>query len=124
MKRVLLLLVLAGCPKGMNSAGGGFRVFFPDADAMNTLHYTVGAHSQAKPSADCKVNGVDARWATTGAQVTTGLLPPGMQMEDGAIVGVPSAAGTYKATIRYTGVTCGATPTDDKLVHVTIVVSG
>jgi hypothetical protein len=105
----------------MGSGSGGFRVFFPDADAMDVLHVHVGAHVQAKPNADCKVNGVEARWATTGAQVTTGQLPPGMHVEDGAIVGVPLDVGTYKATIRYSGVTCGGAPIDDKLVHVTVV---
>ncbi|MFN0245928.1 MAG: hypothetical protein ACKV2T_03405 [Kofleriaceae bacterium] len=127
MKRLALvwLAVLAACPppKGPGTATG-FRVIYPDAEPSRGLVVTVGERMQAKPAAqDCTgADGGEARWATTGARVTTGELPPGLVIEDGAIGGVPSREGTYKVTIRFAGVTCGSMRTDDKLVHITIVV--
>lgn len=102
-----------------------FRVFYPDAESSpRGLVVKQGERMQAKPAAQaCKgTDGGEGRWATTGARVTTGELPPGLVIEDGAIAGIPTTIGTYKATIRFSGVTCATTPTDDKLVHVTIVV--
>lgn len=127
MKRFAVLLVLlAACPppKG-GGMTGGFRVFYPDAEnSPRGLVVKAGARMQAKPAAaDCKgPDGGEGRWATTGARVTTGALPPGLVIEDGAIAGVPTTPGTYKATIRFSGVTCATQPSDDKLVHVTILV--
>lgn len=103
----------------------GFRVFYPDAEnSPRGLVVKVGERMQAKPAAqDCKgPDGSEARWTNTGTKITTGELPPGLVIEDGAIGGVPTTEGTYKATIRFSGVTCASQPTDDKLVHVTIVV--
>lgn len=128
MKRLVLLLVLAACPPPKSGGmTGGFRVFYPDAESSpRGLVIKVGARMQAKPAAqECKgADGGEGRWATTGARVTTGELPPGLVIEDGAIAGVPTTPGTYKATIRFSGVTCASTPTDDKLVHITIIVEG
>ncbi len=127
MKRLLAILVLlAACPppKGGGMATG-FRVFYPDAEnSPRGLVITVGERMQAKPAAqDCKgADGAEGRWANTGARVTTGELPPGLVIEDGAIAGVPTKEGTFKATIRFSGVTCASQPTDDKLVHITIIV--
>jgi hypothetical protein len=130
MKRLALLslfaLLVTACPppKG-GGMTGGFRVFYPDAEnSPRGLVIKVGERMQAKPAAqDCTgADGGEGRWANTGARVTTGELPPGLVIEDGAIAGVPSKEGTYKATIRFSGVTCATQPTDDKLVHVTIVV--
>jgi hypothetical protein len=128
MKRLALLAVLglAACPPiKPGSMASGFRVFYPDAEnSPRGLVIKEGAHMQAKPAAqECKgADGAEARWANTGARVTTGELPPGLIIEDGAIAGVPTKAGTFRATIRFSGVTCASTPSDDKLVHVTIVV--
>ncbi len=128
MKRfAIAIALLAACPppKGGGGMAGGFRVFYPDAEnSPRGLVIKVGERMQAKPAAqDCKgPDGSEARWTNTGTKVTTGELPPGLVIEDGAIAGVPTKAGTYKATIRFSGVTCATLPTDDKLVHVTIVV--
>jgi hypothetical protein len=126
MKRLALALVLlAACPppKG-GTTPDGFRVTYPDAETPRGLVLKVGDRMQAKPAAQActGTDGGEGRWATTGARVTTGELPPGLVIEDGAIAGVPSKEGTYKATIRFSGVTCASAPTDDKLVHITIVV--
>lgn len=120
-----LVVLLAACPPPKAGMATGFRVFYPDAESSpRGLVIKVGERMQAKPAAqDCKgPDGGEGRWANTGAKVTTGELPPGLVIEDGAIAGVPSKEGTYKATIRFSGVTCATQPTDDKLVHVTIVV--
>jgi hypothetical protein len=128
MKRFALLIVLlAACPppKSGGGMGTGFRVFYPDAEnSPRGLVIKVGQRMQAKPAAqECTgPDGAEARWANTGARVTTGALPPGLVIEDGAIAGVPTTPGTYKATIRFSGVTCASAPTDDKLVHITIIV--
>ncbi len=120
------LVLLAACPppKGGGLGGDAFRVIYPDADTPRGLVVKVGEHMQAKPAAqDCTgPDGAEGRWTNTGTKVTTGELPPGLVIEDGAIAGVPSKEGTYQVTIRFTGVTCASAPTDDKLVHVTIVV--
>jgi len=123
MKRWLVVMLAActhasgagGGPGG--DTGGGFRVFYPDTSAK------VGKHFQAKPSADCKRDdGTDARWAATGARVASGELPPGLVIEDAAIGGVATKAGTYSAKITVTGVTCAGKPQPDQTVDVTIAV--
>jgi hypothetical protein len=121
------LVLLAACPppKGGGFGGNAFRVIYPDAESSpRGLVLKVGERMQAKPAAqNCTgTDGGEGRWATTGARVTTGELPPGLVIEDGAIAGVPSKEGTFKATIRFSGVTCASAPTDDKLVHITIIV--
>ncbi len=109
------MLLVACTPAG--GAGGGFRVFYPDSPAK------VGKHYQVKPSADCKRDdGSDARWTTGGASVESGALPPGLELEDGAINGAPTKAGTYNARIAVTGVTCGGKTLPDQHVDVSITV--
>lgn len=129
MKRIawlgLVALVLSACPPPKTgSTPTSFRVFYPDAETTRGLVVRVGERIQAKPAAqDCKgTDGIEARWATTGARVTTGELPPGIVIEDGALAGVATTPGTYQVTIRFSGVTCASAPTDDKLVHLTIIV--
>lgn len=126
MKRLVMvvavIVLVAGCPKG-GTSGGGFRVFYPDANSTG-LRAKVGARMQARPAADCKnTEGVDARWANTGARVAVGELPGGLVIEDGAIAGVPKAAGTFHASVVFTGITCAAAPIADQTVDVTIIVS-
>ena len=114
--RIALLSMLA-CAHGGGGATAGFRVFYPDTTAK------VGGHFQAKPSADCKRDdGSDARWAAVGARVEHGELPPGLVIEDAAIGGVPTKAGTYSLTLLVTGVTCASKPLPDQHVDVTLVV--
>lgn len=124
MKRVVVAIVLvAGCAKASNGGGGGFRVFYPDAGTSG-IRAKAGARVQAKPAADCRnIEGIEARWANTGAQVTSGELPPGLVIEDGAIAGAPTAAGTWRVTVKFTGVTCAAAPVADQTVDVEISVS-
>jgi hypothetical protein len=112
-----LLISLAACAHGGAGTTSGFRVFYPDTTAK------VGGHFQAKPSADCKHDdGSDARWAAVGARVEHGELPPGLVIEDAAIAGVPTKAGTYSLTLIVTGVTCASKPLPDQHVDVTLVV--
>lgn len=128
MKRLALasIVLLAACPPPKpGTMATGFRVFYPDAEnSPRGLVVKLGEHMQAKPAAqNCTgADGGEGRWTNTGTKVTTGELPPGLVIEDGAIAGVPTKEGTYKATIRFSGVTCATQPTDDKLVHITIVV--
>jgi len=115
-------LFVVGCAKP-GGGGGGFRVFYPDAGTRG-IRAKVGARVQAKPAADCRnVEGALARWANTGAQLAAGELPPGLAIEDGAIAGAPTAAGTWRVTVKFTGVTCAAAPVTDQLVDVEISVS-
>ena len=113
------LFLLAACthPGGAAGSSGAFRVFYPDTQTK------VGKHFQAKPSADCKYdNGNDARWAASGARVKSGDLPPGLTIEDAAIAGVPSKAGSYQVKLVVTGVTCGGKTFPDQEVDVAITV--
>jgi len=123
MNRLVVAIVLVvGCAKA-GGGGGGFRVFYPDAGSGG-IRAKVGARMQARPAADChNAEGVEARWANTGAHVVAGELPPGLVIEDGAIAGVPKTAGAYRASVRFTGVTCGTAPVADQTVDVAISVS-
>ena len=92
-------------------------MFYPDQPAK------VGKHYQVKPSADCThEDGSEARWATTGASVESGELPPGVSIEDGALNGTPTKPGTYHARLAVTGVTCASKPQPDQHVDVTVTV--
>ena len=113
------LFVLAACahPGGGASGGGGFRVVYPDTQTK------VGKHFQAKPSAECKYdNGNDARWAASGAKVASGDLPPGLTIEDAAIAGIPTKAGSYHVKLTVSGVTCAGKTLPDQDVDVAITV--
>lgn len=124
MRWALLALVLAGCPKPKGPGGedGGFRVFYPDAGARG-LRAKKGERLQAKPAATCTyADGREARWASTGAHVEQGELAPGLVLEDGAIGGVPTATGSFTATVQFSGVTCAGKPQPDQHVPVAITV--
>jgi hypothetical protein len=117
------VIALAACTPaatgggGSSGGGGGFRVFYPDAKAK------IGKHYQVKPAAECKRDdGSDARWTSGAARVESGALPPGVEIEDGALNGAPTKAGTYNARIAVTGVTCAGKAMDDQHVDVTITV--
>jgi hypothetical protein len=100
----------------------GFRVTYPDAGAKG-LRATKGKRLQAKPAATCFYpDGREARWASTGARVEQGALAPGLVLEDGAIGGVPTEAGVFSATIKFSGVTCAGKQEPDQHVDVAITV--
>jgi hypothetical protein len=122
MNWVIAVCVLAwGCARP--SSTGEFRVFYPDASARG-LRARVGERMEASPAADCfNKEGSKARWATTGARVVSGELPPGLEIADGAIAGAPTKAGTWNATIRFAGVTCATSPVADQTIDVKIVVT-
>lgn len=124
-----MLALLVGCP-GPNRGGGSgaddvatFRVFYPDQPAAG-FRAQVGKRFQIKPVASCThASGRDARWTMTGASIDGGGLPPGLAIEDGAIGGVPSAAGTYDLKVRFSGVTCAGEAHDEVVVDVKIAVA-
>jgi len=127
MTRVVLVLavLLTSCAKPDGpQRDAPFRVFYPDAGPRG-LGLTLGERMQAKPAADCQgADGRDARWANTGARLAKGDLPPGLVIEDSAIAGVPTTAGSWQVTLTFTGVTCSAKPMPDQTVDVAITVSG
>jgi len=114
------VVLVMGCPKPKAPGGdGGFRVFYPDSS--RTLH--TGKRMQFKPAAQCTYpDGREAHWADTGASVEQGALAPGLVLEDGAIAGVPTTAGSYAVTIQFAGVTCAGKPQTDQHVAITLVV--
>jgi hypothetical protein len=124
--RPLALLVLVACmPHGGADDPGAFRVFYPDARAGAPAAFSIkhGAHVQLKPSAQCHYpDGKDARWTMTGARVVDGELPPGLALEDGAIVGAAKLGGSWQATIVFTGVTCAGKAQPDANLAVAIAV--
>ena len=117
-KHWLVPIALAACAHaGPGSGSAGFRVFYPEQTAR------AGQHVELKPAADCNYDsGREARWTTTGAHVSTGALPPGVAIVDGALSGVPKQAGTFTATIVFEGVTCAGKPQPDQQVDVHVVV--
>jgi len=120
-------LFAAACSAGAHGGAGGgttsgFKVFYPDMPAGG-FHAKVGKRFYAKPVGNCRYDdGRDAHWAMTGAKVSTGKLPPGLALEDGAISGVPVEAGSFALQIELTGLTCKSQPFDAQTVDVTIVV--
>src|SRR4029079_13649422 len=101
MRLAMLWGLAAACSASTHGGGAagpaGFRVFYPDMPA-DGFHAKVGKRFYAKPVGNCRYDdGRDAHWAMTGAKVTTGKLPPGLALEDGAISGVPVEAGTFAA---------------------------
>jgi hypothetical protein len=109
---VLLVACTAAGP------AGGFRVFYPET------HLRPLRRIELKPSAQCQYeNGHDARWTMTGARLVTGDLPPGLAIEDGAIVGAAKRPGAWKATIQFTGLTCAGKAQADETVDVDFAVA-
>jgi hypothetical protein len=109
------LLVLVACAHARGGSAG-FSIAYPDAATAK-----VGTKFYAKPAGQCRYdNGRDARWAITGAHVTTGELLPGITIEDGALTGTPTQAGEYHAQIAFTGVTCAGKELADQTIDVAI----
>jgi hypothetical protein len=122
----MLVGLVAACGAGARGGGGtsasGFRVFYADMPAGG-FHAKVGKRFYAKPVGNCKYDdGRDAHWAMTGARVTTGKLPPGLTLEDGAISGVPVEPGSFPLQIEVAGLTCKSDAYDKQVLDVTIVV--
>ena len=120
---VLLLVGLAGCPHRGSGAGGGassggFSITYHAATTAQ-----LGKHFDAKPEGHCNYdNGTEARWTMTGAHVASGELPTGITLEDGVIGGVPTKAGSFHATIEFSGVMCAGKAYDKQTVDVGITV--
>jgi hypothetical protein len=126
---LMLAVALAACSKQHGSTSGEaepqeFAVFYPDAGSGG-IKAKVGQRMQAKPAAHCTYpNGSEGRWSNTAAKLTSGELPPGLVLEDGAIAGVPTKVGDWKVTIAFTGVTCMSEAKPDQTVDVAITVAG
>ena len=114
--RIWVLLVVAACAHASGTGSAGFSIAYPDATSA-----TVGKRFYAKPAGQCRYeNGRDARWTITGAQVTSGELPPGVSIVDGALTGTPTHTGAYRAQIGFTGVTCAGKELADQTIDVAI----
>lgn len=119
MRRLWILVVCGACARG-SGAAADFSIAYPDAARATA---TLGTRFYAKPAARCFYdNGREARWTMSGAHVSSGELPPGLTIEDGMIGGVPTAAGTYRATLELTNVTCAGKPYPAQTVSVQIIV--
>jgi hypothetical protein len=121
---LLALALLAACPHKNGAGGGtpGFAISYPDAGVMSRPA-KVGKHFSAKPAGQCfRDDGTEARWAMSGAKVTSGALPPGLTLEDGELGGVPKTAGTFKATLELGEVTCAGKPYPGQTVDILITV--
>ena len=120
----VLALVCAACVRGKGAGGAGeagpFSISYPDAPPSGAKA-KVGKRFYAKPAAQCFFEtGREAGWKMAGARVTAGELPPGLTLEDGVIGGVPKHAGSYKATIEFSEVTCAGKPQPGQVVDVQI----
>ena len=112
------VVVLAACTHAGGAGGSaGFSIAYPVTAGK------VGTKLYAQPAAQCRYdNGRDGRWATTGAHVVSGELPPGVAIEDGVLTGKPTKAGSYTARIAFSGVTCAGKSVEDPTVDVAITV--
>jgi hypothetical protein len=116
--RILVVLFVAACAHASGTGSAGFSIAYPDATTAK-----VGKKFYAKPAGQCRYeNGRDARWAITGARVTSGELPPGVSIEDGALTGTPTKAGAYQAQIAFSGVTCAGKELAEQTIDVAISV--
>ncbi len=121
MKRALLLIAAAACagPRAAAPTELVVRgVSYPDVARAH-----VGTRYSASPAARCEYgDGRPSQWGSTGARVEGGALPPGLSLDDGAIVGTPTTAGTFDATVVFHGVACGGKPFADQraTVHITV----
>jgi hypothetical protein len=120
---VALVAGLAACPHKPGATGtAGFSINYPDASVTSTPA-KVGQRFSAKPAGRCfHDDGTEGRWAMSGANVTSGELPPGLTLEVGEIAGVPTTAGTFKATIELAEVTCAGKPYPGQTVDILITV--
>ena len=110
---------LAACVHGGAGGSGsaGFSIAYPASTGK------VGAKFYAQPTAQCHYdNGRDARWAITSARVTSGELPPGITIEDGALTGTPTKAGDFHAQVAFSGVTCAGKELADQTIDVALAV--
>lgn len=120
---LLVMLVACGAPKGTAATDATFRIFYPDAPATG-FPAVAGKRFAIKAVGQCVYsNGRDARWAMTGARIDGGELPAGLTLEDGAIAGTPTEAGSRTVRVRFSGVTCAGKTLDAQLVEITINVS-
>ena len=111
------VVLLAACVHGAGGGSAGFSIAFPASTGK------VCAKFYAEPAAQCHYdNGRDARWAITGAHVVSGELPPGVAIEDGALTGKPTRAGSYQARIAFSGVTCAGKAVADPAIDVAITI--
>jgi hypothetical protein len=126
---IVLAVVLAACSgraKQEDTTGGAgaatFQVFYPDAPAAG-FRAKVGKHMNLKPVGKCvHENGRDGRWTMTGASLESGMLPPGLRIEDGVIGGSPADVGEWTVRIKFSGVTCAGQQHEIAPIDVKIVV--
>ena len=115
--RILGVVILAACVHGAGGGSVGFSIAYPASTGK------VGTKLYAQPTAQCHYdNGRDARWAITGAHVASGELPPGVSIEDGALTGTPTKAGSYRARVTFSGVTCEGKAIADPTVDIAIMI--
>jgi Putative Ig domain len=116
-----MLAMLAGCAATTRLEPNQLYVHgvsYPDAASAR-----VGHAFHAAPAARCEYgDGRPSEWATTGAAVAAGSLPPGIKLDEGALTGTPTQAGTYEATIEFHGVACGGKPFPDQRATVHLIV--
>jgi hypothetical protein len=118
MRIWVMVLAVAACAHTTGGAAG-FSIAYPEAGPGK-----VGKTYYAKATGQCHYdNGREARWTITGARVTTGALPAGLTLEDGAISGTPEDAGSYHAQITFSGVTCAGKELADQTVDVAISIA-
>jgi len=114
-----MVLAAAACAHAGGGGSAGFSIAYPGAGPGK-----VGKKYYAPATGECHYdNGRDARWAITGARVTSGELPAGLTLEDGAITGTPKEAGSYHAQITLSGVTCAGKELADQTVDVAISIA-
>jgi hypothetical protein len=119
-----LVLIVAGCPSGPGGTSPSFSVTYRDQPAAG---YTgkVGVRFFAPAVGTCThPDGTEARWTITGTKVSEGALPPGLHVEDGAIVGTPTTSGTFEATVQFTGATCAGKVWTDPRATVKLTIRG
>lgn len=120
-----MFALCAACPRGSGSGATGtpgFSIVYPEAPPTGVTAKR-GKRFYAKPTAQCFYdNGREARWTMSGASVVSGELPPGLTLEDGVIGGVPTAPGTFNATIELGNVACAGKPYPGQTIDVLITV--
>ena len=129
---VLAAAVLAGCAQYEQPAPivgwtcmPGYGGCDEYGSPSSTAHATVGLPFEWRLTARCNTG----EWNLTAAEVQTGRLPPGLDIEPDKfrIVGVPTRAGSFSFQMMFRGISCPGSnylPYGDYSASYTIVVTG
>jgi hypothetical protein len=129
---LIAILVAAGCAQYQQEASIVGWTCLPNyggcdeyGSAVSSAYATVGLPFEWRLTARCNTG----TWSVAAAEVSTGRLPPGLEIEQQyfRIVGVPTRAGSFSFQMLFRGIECPGSnylPYGDYNASYTITVTG